>query len=511
MAWTTPVDYSTGQVITAAIWNDLIGAGGNIDETAPAKVTTAGDLIYGTGANAISRLGVGSAANQLLKVNSGATAPEWGAVAATEITAANWKLFYSNGSGAVQELAAGASGTVLTANGASAAPTFEAAAAGGSISAVATGAISGAGISVSLNSDGTVSTTADGRSAASISAFSDITANVGNYTTKYPVGIYDDNADAVVVAWEDNVDSSGTWNNYKFKTAAASISGTTLTFGTVVDISTYVGSPSTYGIGYDAVLNKVWYAWHNNNGDQNAYLATATVSGNTITVGASATATGWADSTGTDQNSAQFAYDTDTNQMIFMYGGYYVPKLWLAVVSESGGTITVNTALEVTTTNFVVAVQAVYMAGPSRLATLGGSGATRTLATYSISGTTITADQQDTFTGHGNDGQYQEKNFMMPTSDASKLLYGNLYYSTGNNIEYNIFTVTAGAATTRAYTAGLHLTAQGTVQYFTCDRIGTTGDYFAIQSTYNNFYTCGTYQLENISSSSPTMALLGND
>lgn len=80
MAWTTPVDYSTGQVITAAIWNNLIGSGGNIDETAPAKVTTAGDLVYGTGTNAIARLGIGSA-NQVLAVNSGATAPEWVAAA----------------------------------------------------------------------------------------------------------------------------------------------------------------------------------------------------------------------------------------------------------------------------------------------------------------------------------------------------------------------------------------------------------------------------------------------
>lgn len=39
-------------------------------------VTTAGDLIYGTGASAITRLGIGSAGG-LLIVNSGATAPAW--------------------------------------------------------------------------------------------------------------------------------------------------------------------------------------------------------------------------------------------------------------------------------------------------------------------------------------------------------------------------------------------------------------------------------------------------
>lgn len=39
-------------------------------------VTTAGDLIYGTGAAAVTRLGLGTA-GQVLTVNTGATAPEW--------------------------------------------------------------------------------------------------------------------------------------------------------------------------------------------------------------------------------------------------------------------------------------------------------------------------------------------------------------------------------------------------------------------------------------------------
>jgi hypothetical protein len=39
-------------------------------------VTTAGDVIYGTGSAAVTRLGIGTA-GQVLRVNSGATAPEW--------------------------------------------------------------------------------------------------------------------------------------------------------------------------------------------------------------------------------------------------------------------------------------------------------------------------------------------------------------------------------------------------------------------------------------------------
>ena len=130
MAWTGGSNKSTGDVITAAIWNNYLGASGSIDETAPAKVTTAGDIVYATGANALSRLGIGSASN-VLKTNSGATAPEWGTIAASDLTGwGNDKVIYTGNSGTLTELALGASGEVLTSNGATAAPTF--AAAGGS-------------------------------------------------------------------------------------------------------------------------------------------------------------------------------------------------------------------------------------------------------------------------------------------------------------------------------------------------------------------------------------------
>ena len=46
-------------------------------------ITTAGDLLYGTAADTLARLGIGTA-GQVLKVNSGATAPEWGSAASTE-------------------------------------------------------------------------------------------------------------------------------------------------------------------------------------------------------------------------------------------------------------------------------------------------------------------------------------------------------------------------------------------------------------------------------------------
>lgn len=52
---------------------------------AKSLVDAAGDLIYGTADNTVARLGIGTA-GQVLKVNSGATAPEWGAAAASALT-----------------------------------------------------------------------------------------------------------------------------------------------------------------------------------------------------------------------------------------------------------------------------------------------------------------------------------------------------------------------------------------------------------------------------------------
>jgi len=74
MSWTAPATVTAGQLMTAAFWNTHVRD--NELETAPAKVTTAGDTVYGTAANTLSRLGIGTA-RQVLKTNSGATAPEW--------------------------------------------------------------------------------------------------------------------------------------------------------------------------------------------------------------------------------------------------------------------------------------------------------------------------------------------------------------------------------------------------------------------------------------------------
>lgn len=73
MAWATPATAVTGAVAEAADFNNHRD---DLNETAPAKATTAGDIVYATGANAIARLAIGTEGQELV-VNSAATAPLW--------------------------------------------------------------------------------------------------------------------------------------------------------------------------------------------------------------------------------------------------------------------------------------------------------------------------------------------------------------------------------------------------------------------------------------------------
>ena len=72
-------------------------------------ITTAGDLLYGTAADTVARLGIGTA-GQVLKVNSGATAPEWGAAAGGSFVGCS--VYDSN---ATQSIATGTD-TIVTFN-----------------------------------------------------------------------------------------------------------------------------------------------------------------------------------------------------------------------------------------------------------------------------------------------------------------------------------------------------------------------------------------------------------
>ncbi|HKZ20299.1 MAG TPA: hypothetical protein VJQ57_09330 [Acidimicrobiia bacterium] len=75
---TTARQHASGTAWVTAVTED------DLNELPFRKLTTTGDTLYASAANTASRLAIGTA-GQVLKVNSGATAPEWGQVAAAGI------------------------------------------------------------------------------------------------------------------------------------------------------------------------------------------------------------------------------------------------------------------------------------------------------------------------------------------------------------------------------------------------------------------------------------------
>ena len=100
-------------------------------------ITTAGDILYGTAADTVARLGIGTA-NQVLKVNSGATAPEWAVDPTTDVVTTAGDLIYGTGADAVTRLGIGTAGQVLKVNSGATAPEWGAAAGGGALELINT-------------------------------------------------------------------------------------------------------------------------------------------------------------------------------------------------------------------------------------------------------------------------------------------------------------------------------------------------------------------------------------
>lgn len=96
----TDLDYSWVTPNVGDITEVQAGTGISVSSgTGPIPVVTntvatafdaAGDLIYGTGADTFTKLALGTA-GQVLKVNSGATAPEWGAATGSFVGASAFK------------------------------------------------------------------------------------------------------------------------------------------------------------------------------------------------------------------------------------------------------------------------------------------------------------------------------------------------------------------------------------------------------------------------------------
>jgi hypothetical protein len=76
MAYISPTTVNTGDLITAAEWNQDIVA--NEQASAPDMFTTKGDLFVATGADAGTRVGVGSNGDALVADSAQAAGVKWG-------------------------------------------------------------------------------------------------------------------------------------------------------------------------------------------------------------------------------------------------------------------------------------------------------------------------------------------------------------------------------------------------------------------------------------------------
>ena len=76
MAWTVPANKLTGDLVTAASWNTFLGSSGDMSMTSAAVVTTAGDMTYASAPNQMARI-AGGTATYVLTSNGATSAPSW--------------------------------------------------------------------------------------------------------------------------------------------------------------------------------------------------------------------------------------------------------------------------------------------------------------------------------------------------------------------------------------------------------------------------------------------------
>ena len=130
MAWTTPRTWTTGEVVTAALLNAQIKA--NMDLSAPAIMTTAGDIIYASGANTPARLAKDTNATRVLTNTGTSNVPAWAQVTLTSgvtgtlpvgnggtgaTTLTDGGILIGNGSGAFVAMAVLADGEMVVGDG----------------------------------------------------------------------------------------------------------------------------------------------------------------------------------------------------------------------------------------------------------------------------------------------------------------------------------------------------------------------------------------------------------
>jgi hypothetical protein len=146
-SWSTPDDTALVKDGAAAIRTLGSSADTTVKNLNPG--TTAGDIDYYTAATTKARIAIGTA-GQVLKVNAGGTAPEWGTDASgmTNPMTTTADLIYSSSGSTPARLGIGTAGQVLQVNSGATAPEWATPASGG-MTLISTTSLSGTSVTLS--------------------------------------------------------------------------------------------------------------------------------------------------------------------------------------------------------------------------------------------------------------------------------------------------------------------------------------------------------------------------
>jgi len=292
----------------------------------------------------------------------------------------------------------GTSGQVLTSGGSGAAPTWaDAAGGGGQFDAVASGTIAN-GALVSLNPDGTVTTT---------------TQAVGNSTEFFSVVSYigaafDSSANKIVVAYRDGTNAKG-------MAAVGTVSGNSITFGTAVEFndSNSNARAKYISVCYDPNANKTAIIFSDDGASGDKLKGSVgTISGTSISFGTTATL---------DNSVANYVdtvFDPDQNQIIVSYtDGSDGNHNAVNVVAISGTNISTSHVGSPFGANEAVRNRVVYDTNANKVVFFGiddnfasNNGRGRVVVGTN-SGTAMTFGSATTFNTTGDNGEEAQQQF----------------------------------------------------------------------------------------------------
>ena len=193
------------------------------------------------------------------------------------------------------------------------------------VRAVASGALS-TGDTVIVNSDGTVS----------VAGFSDVPQSIGSRVAYEPAytervaSVHDPISNRIVITYADG------GNSYYGTAVVGTVSGTSISFGTPVVFESASISSNQTGLVYDAFTEKVIAVWAANSGANRTKSSVLTVSGTSVSFGATNTVTN-------DGQSPVITSDPTTDKILVAYadlGDSIYQQGYVVIGTVSGTTIT---------------------------------------------------------------------------------------------------------------------------------------------------------------------------